>query len=249
MTIDTNKNFYTLEKTYPVTMNELDMNYTIKPASLLNFMQDTASRNISNTPFGNVELNNEGLGWFLVKYRVEFDNYPSGIDEIKIQTENRGTQRQSAYRDFEVFTPTNDRILRATSYWLMVNLETKELVNIEQKFPEITTFQKREDDLRFAKLKPLTDWNKEQVFHVRYQDLDMNGHVNNTVYVAWAIEVLGLDFLKSHKLKTLDIYYKHEVRYGQDIISCVKISDNITEHMIKNKETDEELCLIRAEFN
>ena len=113
--IDTTKNFYTLEKNYPITMNELDMQYRIKPASLLNLMQDVASRNISNTPFGNVELNDEGLGWFLVRYRIEFDKYPSKIDEICIQTENRGTLRQSAYRDFEVFMTDNTRILRATS--------------------------------------------------------------------------------------------------------------------------------------
>ena len=107
--IDTTINFYTLEKTYPITMNELDMQYRIKPASLLNLMQDAASRNIAGTPFGNVELNNEGSGWFLVRYRIEFDNYPSHIDEIHIQTENRGTMRQSAYRDFEVFAPDNSR--------------------------------------------------------------------------------------------------------------------------------------------
>ncbi len=246
--IDTNKNFYTLEKTYPITMNELDMNYSIKPAALLNLMQDVASRNISNTPFGNVELNNEGLGWFLVRYRIEFDNYPTAINEIKIQTENRGTLRQSAYRDFEVYTTDNQRILRATTYWLMVDLNTKSLVNIEQKFPAITKFEKRGDDLHLQKLKSLDSWDKEQIFHVGYNDLDMNGHVNNTVYVMWAMEVLGFEFLNTHKLKTLDIYYKHELRYDQDVLSCVKINDNITEHVIKDAKSGKEACLIKAEF-
>jgi len=246
--IDTTINFYTLEKTYPITMNELDMQYRIKPASLLNLMQDTASRNIAGTPFGNVELNNEGLGWFLVRYRIEFDNYPSHIDEIRIQTENRGTLRQSAYRDFEVFAPDNSRILRATTYWLMVDLETKSLVNIEERYPEITKFQKRDNDLQLQRLKSQSEYDREQLFHVRYQDLDMNGHVNNTVYIAWAMEVLGLDFLQSHKIKALDIYYKQEVRYGEDILSCVKFNENTTEHLIKNALTGEELCLIRAEF-
>ena len=50
----------------------------------------------------------------------------------------------------------------------------------------------------------------------------MNGHVNNTVYVTWAMEALDYDFRIQHKLKTLDIYFKHEVKYGDDILSIVK---------------------------
>jgi len=246
-----NNGFYTLEKKYPISMSELDMNYSVKPAALLNLLQDTASRNIANTPFGNVELNNEGLGWFLVRYRLEFDKYPTGLNEIVIQTENRGTLRQTAYRDFEAFDTSGTRLLRATTSWLMVDLENKSLVNIEQKFPDITKFRKREDDLQLQKLKTLSQWDKEILFHVRYEDLDMNGHVNNTVYISWAMEALDFEFRKSHEIKTMDIYYKHEVRYGEDVVSLVKFdSENkISEHVIKNSQTGEELCLLRVSFS
>ena len=238
--------FYKLEKTYPVSMADMNLNYSVKPAALLNFLQDCASRNIKNPPFGNVELNNQGLGWFLVRYRIIFDEYPSNIDEIIIFTENRGTIRQTAYRDFEAYTTDKKRLLRGTTSWLMVDLKNKSLVNIEQKFPNITTFEKRDNDIQLQKLKPLTLWEQEKKFHVRYEDLDMNGHVNNTVYLAWAMEALGYDFLTSHRMKTLDIYYKHEVRYGEDVLSCAKLDDNISEHLIKNANTGEEVCLIRV---
>lgn len=240
--------FYKLDKTYPVSMSDMDLNYSIKPAKLLNFLQDCASRNIKNTPFGNVELNSEGLGWFLVRYRIEFEKYPANIDEIKVFTENRGTLRQTAYRDFEAFAPDGERLLRGTTSWLMVDLNSKSLVNIEQKFPDITKFTKRENDVQLQKLKSLSDWDFEKVFHVRYDDLDMNGHVNNTVYVAWAMEALGYEFLTNHSMKSLDIYYKHEVRYGEDVLSCAKLTDKVSEHTIKNANTDEEVCLIKVEW-
>ena len=86
------------------------------------------------------------------------------------------------------------------------------------------------------------------MFHVRYDDLDMNGHVNNTVYITWALEALDIDFRNSHKIKALDIYYKHEVKYGEDVLSCVKSDENITEHLIKNSKTNEQLCLIKIEW-
>ena len=240
--------FYTLEKTYPISMSEYDLQYRLKPAALLNLLQDIGARNIFGTPFGNQELNAQNLGWFLVRYRIEFDKYPKELSEISLRTENRGTIRQTAYRDFEAYTTEGERILRATTSWLMVDLETKSLVNIEQKFPDIKKFEKREDDLTLRKLKTITEWNKEKTFHVRYEDLDMNGHVNNTIYMSWAIEALDMDFLNTHNIKNIDIYFKHEVRYGDDIISLAYVQDDYSEHLIKIAQTDEEVCLIRIEY-
>ena len=249
MTIDTQDKFYTLEKTYPISMAMHDMQYRLKPSALLDLLQDMGARNIKGTPFGNVELNAQNLGWFLVRYRIEFDKYPQNLSDIKFFTENRGTQRQSAYRDFEAYTPDGERLLRATSYWLMVDLESKALVNIEQKFPDITRYQKRENDVVLRKLKPIETPDSEVVFHVRYDDLDMNGHVNNVVYMTWAMEALSYEFRNTHTIKAIDIYYKHEVKYGEDVISAVKINDdNTTKHLIKNASTGDELCLIRVEY-
>lgn len=249
MTIDTQDKFYTLEKTYPITMSMHDLQYRLKPAAMLDLLQDMGARNINETPFGNKELNAQNLGWFLVRYRIEFDKYPQNLTEIKFYTENRGTQRQSAYRDFEAYTTDGERLLRATSYWLMVDLDSKSLVNIEQKFPDITKYQKRENDVVLRKLKPIETPDSEVVFHVRYDDLDMNGHVNNIVYMTWAMEALSYEFRNTHTIKAIDIYYKHEVRYGEDVISAVKINgDNTTEHLIKNAANNEELCLIKVEY-
>ncbi|MBP3821561.1 hypothetical protein J6G99_07960 [bacterium] len=243
------KNFYTLEKTYPITMADHDLEYRLKPASLLNLLQDMGARNILDTPFGNRELNAQNLGWFLVRYRIEFDKYPQNLTEIKLYTENRGTQKQSAYRDFEAYTVDGTRLLRASSYWLMVDLNDKSLINIEEKFPDIKKYEKRDNDLTLRRLKPLKEWDKEKTFHVRYNDLDMNGHVNNIVYISWAVEALDFDFLKNKTPKNMDIYFKHDVKYGEDVVSYVKTDGNITEHTIRNVSTSEELCLIKIEWN
>ena len=248
MAIELKDRFYTLEKTYPISMAEYDLQYRLKPAALLNLLQDMGARNIYGTPFGNQELNAQNLGWFLVRYRIEFDNYPKELSEMSLKTENRGTFKQTAYRTFEAYSPDGKRILRALSSWLMVDLDSKSLINIEQKFPDITKFKKRDDDLTLRKLKTITEWNKEKTFHVRYEDLDTNGHVNNTIYISWAMEALDFEFLNFHNIKNIDIYFKHEVRYGDDIISLANVQDNYSEHLIKIADSGEEVCLIRIEY-
>lgn len=243
----------TMEKLYPVSISEIDRQYMVKPAVLFNFMQDLAAKSIDH--YGHQycwdELYKKGLGWFLIRYRVEFDDYPVNVNGLKIQTESRGCNRMTAYRDFEVFDcESKNRYLRASSSWFIVDLENKSVVSIQQEYPDFLKFEKREDDLQLRKLRSLESFDAQKMFHVRYDDLDINNHVNNTVYITWAMEVLDYEFRTSHKLKTLDIYFKHDVKYGEDIISQVRYdNENLaTEHVIKNANTDEELCLLRAEY-
>lgn len=244
---------YFLENIYPVSMSETDMKYRLKPAVLLNFMQDLAAKSIDNIDheYSCDELLRNGRGWFLIRYRIEFDDYPVNVESVKVKTESRGVHRMAAYRDFECFNNnTCERFLRATSSWFIVDLDNKSVVNISKEYPEFPAFEKRVDDLELQKLKPIESVDSEKVFHVRYDDLDMNGHVNNTVYITWAMEALDFEFRTKYKLKTLDIYFKQEVKYGDDIISQVKIdNENLTtEHLIKNVKTGEDVCLLKAVF-
>jgi medium-chain acyl-[acyl-carrier-protein] hydrolase len=216
-------------------------------------MQDLAEKSIDKIghDLSCSELLKKGLGWFLIRYRIEFDAQPCDVKEIEILTESRGCQKMTAYRDFEVYDNiSKNRILRATSSWLIVDLVKKSVVNIRNEFKDFFNFQKREDDLSLNKLKSIDSVDFEKVFSVRYDDLDINKHVNNTVYVTWALEALDYDFRANYGLKSLDIYFKHEAKYGEDVISQVKINqeDLTTEHVIKNSVTGEELCLLRAEF-
>lgn len=246
-------NKYILGGTYQVSMSEKDMQYALKPAVLLNFMQDLAAKSINkiDQSLSCDTLLQKGLGWFLIRYRIEFDDYPVGVDKIKILTECRGGSRMTTYRDFECYDEaTGKRLLRATTSWFVVNLNSKSIVNVAQEFPQFIPFEKREDDLTLQKIRPISENDCQKVFHVRYDDLDMNGHVNNTVYITWAMEALDFDFRAKHKLKTLDIYFKHEVKYGDDIISAVKMDrENLTtEHLITEAETGEEVCLLKASY-
>ena len=63
-------------------------------------------------------------------------------------------------------------------------------------------------------------------------------------------EDLKAQGIKMNAIKTLDIYFKHEVKYGDDIISSVKIDrENLTsEHLITDANTGEEVCLLKASY-
>lgn len=242
-----------LEKDYEISIAETDCSHRIKPVSLLNIMQDLAEKSISTVDkrYSCEELLKRGYGWFLIRYRIEFENSYKNIKSIKVKTESRGCQKSTFYRDFEVIdNATGKTILRAMSSWFIVNLKEKSIINIEKEYPEFLQFTPRLNDVNLNRLKPVTEFDREKSFEIRYDDLDINNHVNNTVYITWALETLDYEFRNSHQIKAIDIYYKRDVSFGTPIKSGIKFENEseFSQHVISNAINGEVLCLLRIEY-
>lgn len=239
---------YFWAKTYPVAYYEMDFNQTLKPSALLNFLQDMATKNAEILGFGPSFVFANNYAWFLIKYHMEFDQYPCILDEIVIKTEARGYSKIIANRDFEIWTTKNKRLGRIASNWMLIDLETKRPLNLSKKIDFMPNYEKRETDLTFNKICTPEKTNYEKTFEIRYDDIDINQHVNNANYIVWAFETLPYDFRSKYKLKTLDIVYKKEIAYGNSIVSQVELNIEAknSSHVVKNATTNEELCLINA---
>lgn len=242
------KNIYS--EIYRTRYSEIDCNLSLKPSALLQILQDIASLNAENLGFGYSFLVDKNLAWFLLKYHIQFNEYPKDICDLTIKTEPRGWNKLFAYRDFEICQ--NERTLcKATSTWGLVDINTKSMVNVGVALannPNFTEFQKRDDDLKYNKITPLTNIDIEKVFEIRFDDLDVNQHVNNSNYIVWAFESLPYEFRKNKTLKTIDMLFKKEIKYGSSICAQIQIIDNKTIHLLKNNETNDELCLVQAEW-
>ena len=238
------------EETVKIRYSEMDCDMVLKPSAMLQFLQDLASDNAEQLDFGYSYIIKHNLAWFLLKYRLEFDNYPEGIYDLTIKTEPRGYNKIFAFRDFYIYH-RDICIGRAASTWSLVDINTKSMVNCADVLADnkyMVQHEKREDDLNYGKIKLPEKFDIEKIFEVRFDDLDVNRHVNNANYIVWAIEPLDFEFRRSHKLKTVDMMFKKEITYGAKVLSEVAINDNTTIHAVKNAETGDELCLIKAEW-
>ena len=235
---------------YKIRYSELDCNLSLKPASLLQLLQDSASENAQELGFGYSFLAENNLGWFLLKYHIEFCDYPKEACTLTIATEPRGYNKIFAFRDFEVFK-TDKLLARATTTWSLVDLKEKSMISVSDilaQNPNMKQFEKRENDLKYGKISPLNKIDIEKYFDIRFDDLDVNQHVNNSNFLVWALESLDYDFRKTKQIKVLDIVFKKEIKYGNKICSQVEKNNNVTRHILRNFETNEELCLIQIEW-
>lgn len=243
---------FMFEENVKVKYSEMDYKLALKPSALLNFLQDFASENAESLGFGYSYITKKNLAWFLLKYRMEFNEYPVGEYNLKLKTEPRGYNKLFAYRDFEIHNKEKC-LARIASTWSLLNTENGKLSQIGQALDEninMPPLQKRENDLVYAKIKHPEKIDIEKIFEIRYDDIDVNKHVNNCNYIIWAFEPLGFEFKSTRRLKVLDMVFKKEIKYGSKVKSQIEIVDeNFTLHTLKNAETDEDLCLINAKWN
>lgn len=242
---------YFSEETINIRYSDIDFDKSLKMFSLLNFFQDIASDNAEKHGFGYSYIYPQNLMWVLLKYRIEFSEYPTDIQKLTLRTEPRGCNKLFAYRNFEL--SSNEKILaRASSLWTLVDFKTMDIVNVENilsENPIMNKFIPTEDDLKFGKIQPISNNDYSEEFKVRYNDIDVNMHANNANYIIWALEPLPYEFKTEHKLKNIDIVYKKEIKYGEKLISNVQmLENNITVHALKNSITNEDLCLLKCEW-
>ncbi len=231
-----------------IKYSEIDQNLAMKPFALLNFLQDIASKNAEDWGFGYSYIHPRNYAWFLIKYHMEFEEYPFDIQELILKTEPRGYNKLFAYRDFELYNQ-NKLLGRMHSMWSIVDINSRSIVPVATAIPNnpyMTQFQKREDDLVFEKISAINEPTLEKEFEVRYNDLDVNGHANNGNYIVWAFEPLSFEFKNTHKIKTLDMIYKKEAKFGEKIISQIEFKDDFTTiHRLQNAE-GEDLFLLQC---
>ena len=235
-------------KNIVVKYSETDQNLAMKPYALLNFLQDIASNNADEWGFGYPCLHPNGYGWFLIKYRMEFEEYPHDVEELTLITEPRGYNKLFAYREFAL--KKGEKLMgRMFSQWCVIDMANRTMVPVFDAVgenPYMTHHEKREDDLKFEKIAPITNPSIEKEFEVRYNDLDVNGHANNGNYIVWAFEPLSFEFKNTHTMKTVDMLFKKEARYGEKLISQVEFKDeNTTVHRLQNTD-GEDLFLLEC---
>ena len=238
------------EEPIKVRYSEMDYDLMLKPSALMLFLQDLASVNAEELGFGYSFVRKHNLAWFLLKYHMEFDEYPSGVYDLILKTEPRGYNKLFAFRDFEILEGEK-KLGRVASTWALADMDTRGMASVAEIMADKTymkPFEKRDDDLVYGKIRVPEKFDFEKTFEIRFEDIDVNQHANNANYIIWAFEPLDFEFRKSKKLKTLDLMFKKEIKYGSKVLSQVAIWDEKTVHVLKNAETGEDLCLICAEW-
>ncbi len=201
-----------LVKKVPITSYFTDLRGELSIPSLFLLFQEAAWEHASINGFGYNDLDNQGLFWVLSRIHAEINEMPKWTDSVVLRTWPSGTEGAFALRDFTVENEDNKRLISATSSWLIVDIESrrpKRPNTFKERMPLCESFRATENNAQKIRTSGGTPFSNYQIIP-RIADIDVNGHINNTKYIEWAINSFPMDFYLKNRICELSINYLAE---------------------------------------
>lgn len=207
------------QQTFTIRSYDVDFQRHLRPDVLCSYLQEVASEHALSLGVGYLQLEKQKMFWVLSRLLLKVEKMPAWHEEITIETWAKGTDRLFALRDFRVRNADGEVLCTATSYWLILHMDSRRPVRPDHFFSRL----KHEEDAVEAVADKLAEASPASPLYsleVQYADLDHNRHVNNLRYIAWMFNCFDLDFYAQHQLREMQINFLLEVREGAQLSIC-----------------------------
>jgi medium-chain acyl-[acyl-carrier-protein] hydrolase len=232
--------------------HHLGYNGFVKISTIFNFLQDLAASHAEKLGFSIHDLMKQSMTWILSRSHLIFFRFPRWNDLIIGKTWPSGRNGKFALRDFELVDKSGKRIGAATTSWMLVDLKNKRSIKLESILDSVSIHEKRALEDEFPAIPTIKTFENECSFKVRISDLDVNKHVNNVVYVDWALDAVNKDILFKYQTTEFEIGYRAESFYGDTVLSRSQIKEYGKElviiHQLVREGDGKELARLRTKW-
>ena len=208
--------FYT--ETVELRACRCDMFSQWKPSAILETMQETAGAHSEILNLGHDEMACLNLGWVIARLKVDFSRVPSVGEKICIETYPT-PNRHLFYPRSHIFRDEAGNVIGcANTLWLVMDLATRKMVNSDEILAKMPDNRDMKPAAGMpATVKPFDGEIKTSFVAPQFTDLDTNGHANNTKYLDWCCNALGMENLKDSCIMSFDANYDAEILPGAEL--------------------------------
>lgn len=189
-----------------------------RPSAILETMQETAGIHAELLGIGRRALLQKGVVFILSRIEVVMDHYPKIGDVVTVETFPMPVRRWFFPRYFIFKNAQGEEIGRAGTLWALLDVETRKMARPDG----VASLMPDNSDLLAPLGLPATVAEVSGTLETAtqtpvYTDLDINRHVNNTKYMDWCCNALGIHTMEHRCLARFDLNYNLEVVPGQEI--------------------------------
>jgi medium-chain acyl-[acyl-carrier-protein] hydrolase len=208
---------------------EMNIDEEIKFTAIVDYLQQISYEHANNLEVSFQQTFKKNLTWYLLRYYIEMHEYPKINDVLTVRSwvAPSDSERYSL-RDYEILNESGKVLCKATTSWLLYNFIRRKPVNYLDHIADRPIHNRRSVEYDFPKL-PLPDKIDETAeLIVRRADLDLNRHVNNRVYLEWAIESMPKKFIEKYNISKLEISFKGQAFHKDHVLveTSIKKADN-----------------------
>lgn len=238
--------------TFQVRAYEIDPSGKLTMANLCNYLQEAAGQHAHALKVSSPQLMENGITWVLARLHVQMRKMPNWQENVTIETWPAQIDRLFAVRDFRIFVD-NEEIGVATSAWVLMDLKSRRPL---RRFPAEITDVHPEKPVRalndsFKKLQPVETAENPTELPIRADDIDINSHVNNAVFIALLEDNLPESRRNKHQLIEIEIEFRGEAFQGDTLIGRRGVDGHQNEfyHSLTRRENNAEVIRARTVYS
>ena len=207
------------EDTYRVAARDVDPFNQCRPSSVLNFLQEAATRAAVEMHVSRDEIAQRYHSfWMLIRMWYRLDRPLYWNEELTVRTWHRGGKGVSLYRDFDLYR-NGEPVGEAVSTWVIADLDTHKPRRLSDMGElEGTTGEELCKSIRLHRAHMPAQLTVREKRLLHYSDADINGHVNNVRYADFACDAIHLEQEGVGKfVSSIQISYLKECRPGETV--------------------------------
>lgn len=204
------------QKKYYIGSNDVDQFLELKLPSFFRMMQDIATEHAEVLHIGKADTIDQNLYWVITRIELDIIRMPKYLETVLLKTYPGDDMRFIFPRYFQLEDLEGNVLIKASSIWMVLSRENHRVVlNPFNGFKAPTEHLEGEQAL--PEKCVVSDGVLVETRKVRYSDIDLNGHLNNTKYIDYIIDMHDSDFYKKNRIKHFLVNYEKELKDNDEL--------------------------------
>lgn len=171
-------------------------------------IQDIAWEHAEILGFGFDNLKKEKQFWVLSRLLVKINRRPKWGEKFTVETWPAGIDGLLALRDIHFIDETGESIIKATTSWLVLDLDSKRIIKLE--LDSIPLGDQRILNSNAGKVKAAKSDDETFFTPALFNEIDVNQHFNSGRYLERIIDSYDFNFHKENELVEFEINFAKE---------------------------------------
>ena len=206
-----------LTRTIFLVSRDCDFTGCWKPSEIFMAMQEMAAEHSGILGAGYSYMRSIGLAFALTRTELRMNRYPRIGENVVIRTWAAPVMKWMYPRHFIFESETGEQLGFASTIWVLLDLNERKMVAPSALDVDIATGDLPAPLRMPGKALAPDESCPAYEYLPGYSEIDVNSHVNNTRYVSWMCDRLGVEVLGERHVGTLIVNYSHEILPGRKI--------------------------------
>ena len=200
-----------------INSNDVDDHYDLKISTIFKYLQQVSTNHSELLGIGMKTTADKGMFWVITRMHVKILKMPHMLETLTVTTHPGDLMMFVFPRYYEVYNEAGELVIVASSAWVLLDSNTHKVVTK----PYGDDFEYKgislESDLPMPGRVIYDNLTKVEDRKVRYNDIDLNGHLNNTKYIDYIIDTHDIHFYKKYRVNEILINYEKEINDGDSV--------------------------------